>query len=116
MRIRPSPPVSDTPGIEEAERTVAALMANDARERTRRYDSMRASWKRKPYNKDSAYRKTWQRDSAWKITWEKKPPPVIQINASDSADWERLPHIGPGYAGRIVRFRSASAASKVSYK
>lgn len=30
----------------------------------------------------------------------------IDINASDSTDWLTLPGIGPGYSGRIVRFRN----------
>lgn len=96
--------MADTLGMAEAERVVAGLMAGATRERARRYDSMRASWKRTPYRKDSAFRKTWRADSSWKKTWERKPP-VIHINAADSAQWEQLPHIGPRYAGRIVRFR-----------
>ncbi|MGN7719125.1 ComEA family DNA-binding protein [Chitinophaga sp. 22620] len=33
------------------------------------------------------------------------PVPVIDINAADSAQWERLPGIGPTLAKRIVGFR-----------
>ncbi|WP_126244210.1 ComEA family DNA-binding protein [Chitinophaga rhizosphaerae] len=106
LHIRPLPPPADTLGMAEAERAVAGLLAEGAREKTRRHDSMRASWKGKSYRKDSAFRKPWQRDTARKKSWERKPPPVIGINAADSAEWERLPYIGAGYAGRIVRFRN----------
>lgn len=36
---------------------------------------------------------------------EKRPCRPLAINAADSAEWERLPGIGPTLAGRIVRFR-----------
>ncbi|WP_298707717.1 helix-hairpin-helix domain-containing protein [Chitinophaga sp.] len=104
-RVRPEPPLADTAGIAEAERAVAMLLAEGAREKTRRYDSMRASWKRPVYRRDSAFRKPWPRDSSRKKIWERKAVPVIDINTADSAEWERLPYIGAGYAGRIVRFR-----------
>lgn len=113
--IRPAPPPGDTLGIAEAERAVAGLLAEGAREKARRYDSMRASWKRPAYRRDSSYRKSWPRDSTFRARWPRdsgrqkswvpKAPEIIRINAADSAEWERLPYIGAGYAGRIVRFR-----------
>ncbi len=113
--IRPSPPAEDTVGLAQAELAVAALLAEGAREKTRKYDSMRASWKRPGYRRDStfsksrwrdsAFRKTWQGDSAWKKNRLKKAHEIVNINTADSAEWERLPYIGSGYAGRIVRFR-----------
>lgn len=110
--IHASPPPDDTAGLAQAELALEVLLAEGAMEKTRKYDSMHASWKRPRYHRDSASRKSGWRDSAfrktdstWKKTWVKKTAEIININTADSAEWERLPYIGSGYAGRIVRFR-----------
>ncbi|MBC9910388.1 ComEA family DNA-binding protein [Chitinophaga varians] len=48
-----------------------------------------------------------RRDTAYHYTaWHRKPPPrVIDVNSADTADWQLLPGIGPGFARRIVAFR-----------
>lgn len=47
-----------------------------------------------------------KRDTIYKKTWEpRRGPEAVDVNAADSAAWEQLPGIGPGFARRIVRFR-----------
>ncbi|NLR65481.1 helix-hairpin-helix domain-containing protein [Chitinophaga varians] len=48
-----------------------------------------------------------RRDTAYHYsTYHRKPPPrTIDVNAADTAEWQLLPGIGPGFARRIVAFR-----------
>ncbi len=57
--------------------------------------------------------RSFRRDSGKRVYYEnhgpfsgkRMPVPVIDVNAADSAQWERLPGIGPTLAKRIVGFR-----------
>lgn len=48
-----------------------------------------------------------RRDTAYHYSaYHRKPPPrIIDVNTADTADWQLLPGIGPGFARRIVAFR-----------
>lgn len=47
-----------------------------------------------------------QKKSTWKpFTSGARVPTTVDINRSDSVQWEALPGIGPGYARRILRYR-----------
>ncbi len=48
-----------------------------------------------------------RRDTAYHYReYQRKPPPrTIDVNTADTADWQALPGIGPGFARRIVAFR-----------
>lgn len=67
-----------------------------------------------PYYRDGKpYRKSFYSDTAFaKKNFHKyktrfrTPIPEVNINAADSAQWERLPGIGPSFARRIVRYRN----------
>ncbi len=115
--------MADTSGLSRVAAEVAVLLASEREAAARRYgkwgDSGRSSrgsfygGKGKPYYRDGTpYRKSVYRDTAFAKTdfykyktRFRKPIPAVDINAADSAQWERLPGIGPSFARRIVRYR-----------
>jgi competence ComEA-like helix-hairpin-helix protein len=124
------PPVADTSGLSRVAAEVAVLLASEREAAARKY---RGKWsdsgKRGAYYRDGKrnfyrggksyyrdgkpYRKSFDRDTAFaKANFHKyktrfrTPIPEVNINAADSAQWERLPGIGPSFARRIVRYRN----------
>lgn len=76
------------------------MFARDSsRYRYRSYASDSPRYRREYWRNDASDSNRSRRRN-WKTTL-----PVIDINAADSAQWERLPGIGPVLANRIVRFR-----------
>ncbi|WP_346317496.1 helix-hairpin-helix domain-containing protein [Chitinophaga sp. YIM B06452] len=108
----------------EAEREAASQQYrarwrdSGARTYARRYEDRKPGW-RKFYRDSGRYsneRQGWRsfyRDSGKHAYYNNYRPfnekrtsvTVIDVNAADSAQWERLPGIGPALAKRIVGFR-----------
>lgn len=108
----------------EAEREAASQQYrarwrdSGARMYARKYEDRKPSW-RKFYRDSGRYsneRQGWRsfyRDSGKHAYYNNYRPfnekrisvTVIDVNAADSAQWERLPGIGPALAKRIVGFR-----------
>ncbi|SEV98688.1 ComEA family DNA-binding protein [Chitinophaga arvensicola] len=57
------------------------------------------------YEADSFQKNHYFRDSSFARYRKKAQPVAIDINAADSAGWQSLPGIGPGFARRIMAFR-----------
>lgn len=58
-------------------------------------------------NQENLYSKNQKWDTLRNYTpYKPREIAAIDINESDSTDWLTLPGIGPGYSGRIVRFRN----------
>nr|WP_236023373.1 helix-hairpin-helix domain-containing protein [Chitinophaga chungangae] len=112
--------MADTAGLSRVAAEVAALIeaereAAELQYRAKWRDSGRNKpWKnRKDRRGERQYTQRFQWDSSrYKKTFFyknnehfRKPIQEVDINAADSAQWERLPGIGPTLAKRIVGFR-----------
>lgn len=111
------PPPLDTLGLSRVTAEVAALMEAEREAAALRY---RAKWKDSGrrqgnfYRREKQYAPRFPRDSAryakprFYKNNERFRTPVfeVDINNADSAQWERLPGIGPTLAKRIVGFRA----------
>ena len=121
------PVVADTSGLSRVAAEVSVLLASEREAAERKYrsrwsDSGKGLYRRsfygdgkgKPYYRDGKpYRKDFYGDTAFAKTdfykyktRSRAPVPEVNINAADSAQWERLPGIGPSFAKRIVRYRN----------
>jgi competence ComEA-like helix-hairpin-helix protein len=61
---------------------------------------------RKPGNRTYSYFPATQRDTAFRQEKSRQPSFMIEINAADTMELQRLKGIGPGYARRIVSYRN----------